>query len=120
MDAAVNTPLAAKQLAEIRRELLRTLARLERSLNGAGAESAHDLEQDTVGRLSRIEALQNQGLTKSLRERERSQLAQVVEALRRIEDGTYGTCGACGHAIPFERLLVFPEAAACAGCAVAA
>jgi DnaK suppressor protein len=44
----------------------------------------------------------------------------VVDALRRIEEGTYGACNACGGAIPFERLLVFPETRACTTCARAA
>ena len=79
-----------------------------------------DLEQDTVGRLSRIDALQNAGLTESLAERERIQLEMVVSALRRIADGTFGACNGCGHTIPFERLQIFPEAMACSACARAA
>lgn len=115
---AVQTPLAPAQLAQIRDELLRTLARLERSLRIAGAaERAVDLEQDTVGRLSRIDALQNQGLVRSLEERERTQLTQIADALRRIDEGVYGACNACGATVPFERLLVYPETRACAACA---
>ncbi|MBD0320518.1 MAG: TraR/DksA C4-type zinc finger protein [Gemmatimonadetes bacterium] len=118
---AVQSPLRPEQVDTIRTELLRTLTKLERSLKISG-ESARprDLEQDTVGRLSRIDALQTQGLTKTLAERERAQLAQVVDALRRIEEGSYGSCNACGGAIPFERLLVFPETRACTTCARAA
>ena len=115
---AVQTPLAPAQLAQIRDELLRALARLERSLRIAGAaERAVDLEQDTVGRLSRIDALQNQGLVRQLEERERTQLTQIADALRRIDEGVYGLCNACGVAVPFERLLVYPETRACAACA---
>jgi DnaK suppressor protein len=118
---AVQSPLQPEQVDTIRTELLRTLTKLERSLKISG-ESARprDLEQDTVGRLSRIDALQTQGLTKTLAERERAQLAHVVDALRRIEEGTYGACNACGGPIPFERLLVFPETRACTACARAA
>lgn len=115
---AVQTPLPAEQVAQIRHELLRSLSKLERSLKISG-ESARprDLEQDTVGRLSRIDAIQNAGLTANLEERERAQLRQVVDALRRIEDGTYGACNGCGRSIPVERLMVFPETLACSVCA---
>ncbi|HEX8904111.1 MAG TPA: TraR/DksA C4-type zinc finger protein [Longimicrobiaceae bacterium] len=115
---AVHSPLRADQISMVRDELLRSLSKLERSLKISG-ESARprDLEQDTVGRLSRIDAIQNAGLTANLEERERSQLRQVVEALRRIEAGTYGACHGCGGPIPYERLLVFPETLACAACA---
>ena len=115
---AVQTPLRADQISTIRNELLRALNKLERSLKISG-ESARprDLEQDTVGRLSRIDALQNAGLTAKLEDRERAQLGQVVEALRRIEDGTYGACQGCGGTISMERLMVFPETLACDRCA---
>ena len=114
---AVQTPLRADQIAMVRDELLRALNKLERSLKISG-ESARprDLEQDTVGRLSRIDAIQNAGLNANLEERERQQLRQVVDALRRIEEGTYGACNGCGGPIPFERLLVFPETLACTAC----
>jgi len=115
---AVHTPLLPEQVEYIRSDLIRTLTRLERSMKISG-ESARprDLEQDTVGRLSRIDALQNAGLSENLQERERVQLRQIVDALRRIEEGTYGACNCCGGAIPFERLTVFPETLACATCA---
>jgi DnaK suppressor protein len=115
---AVQKPLAPEQREMIREELLRTLTRLERSMKATnGAARPRDLEQDTVGRLSRIEALQSQGLTHTLAERERAQMEQVAAALRRLETGTYGICNACGKPIPIERLNVFPETLACSACA---
>ena len=115
---AVQSPLAPEQMGQIRDELLRALSRLERSMKITGsAARLSDLEQDTVGRLSRIDAIQNQGLTRSLEERERTQLTQIADALRRMEEGTYGACGGCGAPIPFERLLIYPETRACTACA---
>lgn len=38
------------------------------------------------------------------------------EALRRIKDGTYGTCLACGEGILFARLWVVPETRYCMAC----
>src|SRR4051812_13958140 len=113
----VQSPLRRDQLDLVREELMRSLTKLERSLKISGQSAKpRDLEQDTVGRLSRIDAIQNAGLTANLEERERSQLRQVLEALRRIEEGTYGACNGCGGPIPFERLLVFPETRSCTAC----
>ncbi len=115
---AVHQPLAPEQRDMIRDELLRSLTKLERSMKASGLTARpRDLEQDTVGRLSRVEALQSQGLTKTLAEREKAQLEQIVAALRRLEDGTYGSCNCCGGPIPVERLMVFPETLACSTCA---
>jgi RNA polymerase-binding transcription factor DksA len=40
----------------------------------------------------------------------------IEAALRRIADGTYGICMACGAPIPFERLEVVPGADRCVAC----
>jgi len=41
---------------------------------------------------------------------------QVESALRRIEDGSYGTCETCGQPIPRERLEALPFAGQCVAC----
>jgi DnaK suppressor protein len=41
------------------------------------------------------------------------ELADIEHALRRLDDGTYGTCEACGKAIPDERLEAMPAARFC-------
>ena len=44
----------------------------------------------------------------------------LTEALRRLNDGTYGICIHCGNQIPVGRLLVIPETDHCVGCPRAA
>lgn len=75
-----------------------------------------ELDQTAVGRLSRMDSLQNQGMTRNLHEREQAKLARIQAALDRIGKGTFGTCVVCGSGLPYGRLLVFPEAEACARC----
>lgn len=107
--------LTPDQLQALRDELQRTLCRIERSIKANG-NGRPELDQSAVGRLSRIEALQNQRVTQGLHDRERVQLEQVMSALQRLDEGTYGLCTDCQTAIRFERLLVFPEARTCTGC----
>ncbi|CAN5785796.1 hypothetical protein BH23GEM6_BH23GEM6_00870 [soil metagenome] len=111
--------LTPEQLGQIRCELQRTLGRLERNMKLSGNGRPPELDQSAVGRLSRIEALQNQGFTRNLQERERVQLAQVMDALQRLEDGCYGVCTSCRGSVGFERLMVFPEACHCTRCSSA-
>jgi len=115
---APHTALTPEQIGQIRDELQRTLGRLERSMKTNGNGRPAEIDQSAVGRLSRIEAIQNQGFTKNLHDRERSQLEQVTDALRRIENGSYGVCAGCRGPIQFERLLVFPETRTCNCCDV--
>ena len=52
-----------------------------------------------------------------LDDRSLREIAEIDAALQRIIDGTYGTCLACGRAIPLPRLRALPAAAACVECA---
>ncbi len=53
----------------------------------------------------------------ALRERSRAELEKVEAALRRLDDGTYGTCASCGNPIAPERLEAIPWAPVCIDCA---
>ena len=111
------THLTEPQLAELRAELERQLKKLRKSMAVSDeAIKTVVLDQTAVGRVSRIDSLQNQGIAQGLREREAVRLVQIQEALERLSDGTYGSCTACGGFIAFERLYVFPESALCAAC----
>ena len=122
-DAALVTcmkqHLTTDQIIELRAELQRQLVRLEQSMRVTEkAVKIVELDQTAVGRLSRMDSLQNQSLSKGLREREVARLSQLREAISRIEKETFGLCIACGGEIPYERLFVFPEAPACGECQI--
>jgi DnaK suppressor protein len=108
--------LTPDQIAELQEELQRELARLERGMEQREDTKPVELDQTSVGRLSRIDALQNQQIAAGLRGREVARHGELLAALERIERGTYGRCERCGGTIPYGRLLVIPEARACAGC----
>lgn len=112
-----HSHLSIDQMVELRAELERARTRLARSRRTTrDAARPVALDQTAVGRVSRIDAIQNQSMTRGLQERDQARAAQIDEALRRMDAGTYGRCAGCGQPIPYERLLVFPEAQACAGC----
>ncbi len=109
--------LSAEFLEELRAELERQLRRLEKSMSVTDEASRPvELDQQAVGRLSRMDALQNQHLTRNLQERERARHGALISALKRIENGRYGFCEGCGAPLAPGRLLVYPEAERCGGC----
>jgi DnaK suppressor protein len=109
--------LTQAQIAELRAELERQLAKLEKSMTITDeALKTVELDQGAVGRLARMNSLQNQSMAKGLRERESIRLAQIQGALRRLEAGTYGICTTCGGPVSVGRLFVFPESGTCANC----
>jgi|TARA_B100000959_G_scaffold173437_1_gene181571 DnaK suppressor protein len=84
----------------------------------ASKDSAGIVELDTsIGRLSRMDAMQNQQMALELRRRQENQLLRIQSALKRMEQGQYGLCGKCKKPISEERLEVSPDVVMCVRCA---
>jgi len=81
-------------------------------------DSAAAVEPDKgLGRLSRMEAMQDQQMVLELRRRKKRQLLEVGNAISRIEQNSYGYCIFCTKLISRERLDAFPEVQTCVNCA---
>jgi RNA polymerase-binding protein DksA len=55
-------------------------------------------------------------LARTAADRAREALDDIDRALRRLDDGSYGTCTGCGQPIPFERLSAIPHTEFCVSC----
>ncbi len=75
------------------------------------------LQQDSVGRLSRMDAMQQQAMALASEKRRKAERGRIVAALARIEEGEWGYCLACGEEIAEKRLRHDPSVAQCVGCA---
>lgn len=76
------------------------------------------VELDTaIGRLSRMDAMQNQQMALELKRRQEVRLQRVKNALKNIDRGKYGICGKCRKPIDESRLDVQPDAVMCIRCA---
>ena len=84
---------------------------------GREAAAPVQLEQDSVGRLSRIDAMQMQAMALAQQRRRANQRRQVKAALDRITAGEYGYCHSCGDEIAEARLRQNPAVATCRDCA---
>ena len=72
------------------------------------ADDEHDPEGSTIA----FERSQVGALARQARER----LGEIDAALARVDDGSYGTCEACGRTIPTERMEARPTARTCVSC----
>jgi DnaK suppressor protein len=80
-------------------------------------DAAAAVEPDKgLGRLSRLEAMQDQQLVMEMRRRKKRQLAEIKSAISRLEMGNYGSCIFCGKEISPKRLEVSPETQTCMRC----
>jgi len=89
--------------------LARDLEALFTASRDSNADDEHDPEGATVG----FERAQLTALLAAARER----VAEVDDALRRLDAGTYGVCERCGQPIAAERLEARPFARYCMACA---
>lgn len=107
----MDTAIARKRLEGMRGELDKSIAVLqgEHQVDGEGLSYPKD-QADAGANLS--EADRTAAALAGLR----SQLSHVLDALLRIEHGTYGTCTDCGGPIPEGRLDARPDADRCVAC----
>lgn len=103
---------AARKLLLERRDELTALSEMS-----ADSRDAVALDQQSVGRLSRMDAMQAQAMAKASERQRRAELSRIDAALRRIDQDEYGDCLKCGEEIAPERLRVDPAAAFCVDCA---
>jgi DnaK suppressor protein len=75
------------------------------------------LDQESVGRLSRIDAMQMQAMAMAQLRRRQAERAAIDAALDRIDAGEYGYCLQCGEEIAAARLEHNPAVANCIECA---
>ena len=108
--------LTTDQMQELNQDLLSLGETLRIQLNHSEDGSKPvDLDQP-IGRLSRMDALQQQHMTQANRSMAQRRLQQVEAALARHQNGEYGTCLECEESIGFARLKARPESLFCIAC----
>ncbi len=75
-----------------------------------------ELDQQAVGRLSRMDALQNQAMAQAQARRRQVERQRIQAALKRIEDGEFGFCTDCGEEVEPARLKADPTIPRCLDC----
>ncbi len=105
-------------LAAIRR----TLEGERDDLSEASAKTAEErapveVDPQSVGRLSRMDAIQVQAMAVATEARRQNRLRRIEAALGRLDDGDYGYCLGCDEAIPAKRLAIDAAVTRCVDCA---
>ena len=103
---------------QIKQQLLLLFQQLQAEVEAAKEGAAPvALDQSSVGRLSRMDAMQQQQMILEGQRRRQQRLLRVQSALQRIEKGTYGACVRCSSQITEARIENEPEVTLCIDCA---
>lgn len=97
------------------------LKRMRATLKAESAASAETrapvtLDQQSVGRLSRMDAIAGQNMAAAAERARQANIVKIDAALRRIDDGDYGFCIECDELITPKRLEADPTASLCIAC----
>lgn len=108
--------LTEQQIGELKELLERRRREVDRELVSS-RDGARPVNLDlSIGRLTRVDALQQQHMAAARRRSLETQVAQIRRAFGRLERGTYGLCLRCGEPVSVARLRVRPEAPFCVDC----
>lgn len=112
----MDAELTEAQLAELRAALDQLKAALPGLIAGAKERSrAVDLDQP-IGRLTRMDAMQQRAMALEEGRRHEIRRQQVAAALSALDHGTFGDCRSCGEPIGYVRLKARPESPLCMPC----
>jgi DnaK suppressor protein len=115
-DAPGMEDLTQEQQDELRRDLEALREELEHAL-GLAREGARPVSLDNpIGRVSRVDALQQQAMAQANRRSVELRLGQVRQALVAMDAGDYGLCRGCEEPIAYRRLKSRPETPFCVEC----
>jgi len=98
----------------VERELEELLAT---SASSAGSRDRVMLDQQSVGRLSRMDAMQQQSMARAAEQRRQARITRLRAALKRMDEDDFGYCVTCGEEIEPKRLEADPSVPVCSGCA---
>jgi DnaK suppressor protein len=109
--------LSRDQIAELVRQLTQKQTALESQLeHSEQGTKPVTLDQQSVGRVSRMDAMQQQQMSVATREQAALLLKDISSALSRIDSDEYGYCQDCGESVGFARLQAQPQALLCLAC----
>ncbi len=89
----------------------------DESKMGQSDRRAVELDQSSVGRLSRMDAMQRQAMAQATERRREQERQRIHTALERIEAGNFGYCLQCDEPVEAKRLELDPSVSICMACA---
>ena len=108
--------VGTEMLTMMRNTLEREHAELINDVQAAAEGPFEPTATTGSGETEHISSGIEQGVQAALDARAITRLADIDDALGRIDNGTYGQCEQCGWAIPIARLEAIPHARLCLAC----
>ncbi len=109
--------MTQEELKILKRDIKRMITTLQKELEELEASAKPIRPENSIGRISRMDAINNKGvLDASIRNR-RKKLSKLQLALTKVDSPGFGNCVTCKNPINPKRLMLLPESNRCIRCA---
>ena len=105
-----------KQINELKITLIERQKTILKNIEGSRENIDQLKAQDIKDDLDYAEVISDSFTEGMIANHQVSELRQIEEAIKKIDDGSYGNCGMCGVIIPIGRLKAKPFAKYCTEC----
>lgn len=101
----------------LKKKIKKLIKQYEEDLLGLEDMTQPVKPENSLGRISRMDAINNKGVMEVTLRNTKSKLNKLKIALNNIGDDSFGKCISCKNDIQEGRLLFMPESAKCVRCA---
>jgi len=108
--------LDSKKLEQYKALIIKEINSVKESLNALNEQLKPVSPDSSLGRITRMDAIQNQSVSRQSLNSKKVRLYKLEVALRSVDAQTYGICTICGEDIAENRLKIVPESTVCMDC----
>lgn len=102
---------------EIREKINAAIEKTKRSISDYREQSQPISPDDSIGRVSRMDAINNKTVTEASLRQAEGKLNNLERVLSQLGTADFGVCISCRNPIPIERIVFRPESLYCVRCA---
>ncbi|MBO3698105.1 TraR/DksA C4-type zinc finger protein [Roseivirga sp. E12] len=103
--------------SELKSQLEAEISRTKKIIGEYKEMSQPISPDDAIGRLSRMDAINNKGVMEAALRQAENKLSALQSVISRIDSPGFGLCVSCNQPIPIGRILIRPESQRCVNCA---
>lgn len=109
--------LSEKDKAEIKQKIIEAIQQCELAIRQLESATEPISPENSIGRVSRMDAINNKGVSDAAMRQKERQLIKLKKALEKIDSHSFGICKECGNMINPKRIMYMPESDNCIRCA---
>lgn len=109
--------LQEEQRKAIKEKIIDAIDQCEHALDQLEDATQPITPENSLGRLTRMDAINNKGVSDAAKRQKQRQLKKLKKALESIDKPSFGVCKECGNMINPKRIMFMPESDKCINCA---